>query len=124
MKILIIDDDPDALEISRARLETQGYKVLAVDDGEKSLEIIRKKRPDVILLDVVMPKVDGLSICRIIKKDEKIKNIPVILLTAKEMIADVDRGFEAGANDYVTKPVDWNKLIDKIKKLTRKLQNK
>lgn len=117
IKILIIDDDPEDVEITEARLKAHGYNVISTLDGLEGISIVRKQRPDLVLLDIVMPKVDGYAICKILKEDENIKKIPVILFTAKEMISDVEKGFAVGADDYIIKPVDWDRLMGKIEKL-------
>ncbi len=116
-KILLIDDDPEALEITEARLRASGYKFTGVLDAVEGINLIRSEKPDIILLDVAMPGVGGFSLCKIIKGDKSINKIPIIFITAKEMIGDVEKGFEVGAVDYVIKPVDWDRLNEKIEKL-------
>ena len=116
-KILLIDDDPQALEIAEARLKANGYKFMGVLDGVEGINLIRKEKPDIILLDIAMPGIDGFSLCKIIKGDKNIKKIPVIFFTARELVNDVEKGFEVGADDYVLKPVDWDRLMEKIKRL-------
>lgn len=116
-KILLIDDDPEALEIAEARLKANGYKYIGVLDGVEGINMIRKEKPDIILLDIAMPGIDGFSLCKIIKGDKNIKKIPVIFFTAKELVNDVEKGFEVGADDYVLKPVDWDRLMGKIERL-------
>ncbi len=116
-KILLIDDDPQALEIAEARFKANGYKFMGVLDGVEGINLIRKEKPDIILLDIAMPGIDGFSLCKIIKGDKNIKKIPVIFFTARELVNDVEKGFEVGADDYVLKPVDWDRLMEKIKRL-------
>ncbi len=116
-KILLIDDDPQALEITEARLRANGYKFKGALDAVEGINLIRSEKPDIILLDVEMPGVDGFSLCKIIKGDRSISKIPIIFITAKELIGDVEKGFEVGAVDYVLKPVNWDRLMGKIEKL-------
>jgi len=115
-KILVVDDDPDTREILDARLKACGYDVLLASEGFKALEIIRENRPDLILLDVMMPEIDGFTVCKFLKDKEETKDIPVIFLTAKDQLQDVDKGFKSGGDDYVIKPINWERLLPKIKK--------
>ena len=116
-KILLIDDDSEALEITEARIRANGYKFYGSIDPVEGIELIRKEKPDIILLDVNMPGVDGFSLCKIIKGNKGLARIPIIFITAKELINDVEKGFEVGAVDYVIKPVDWDRLMEKIERL-------
>jgi len=116
-KILIIDDDPDALETMTAILETRDYEVLTALSGMEGVSKAGKEKPDLIMMDVMMPELDGFAACKMIKENEEIKDIPVILLSGTGMVGDVEKGFAAGANDYMIKPIDWDKLFLKIKKL-------
>lgn len=116
-KILIIDDDPDALETMAAVLETHDYQVLTALSGLEGISKAGKEKPDLIIMDVLMPEVDGFTACKMIKENKEIKNIPVILLTGTGMVGDVEKGFAAGANDFMIKPIDWDKFFLKIKKL-------
>jgi len=115
-KILIIDDDPNALETMAAVLETRNYKVLTTPSGLEAITIAGKEKPDLIIMDVMMPQIDGFTLCKMIKEKEEIKDIPVILLTGKELIGDTEKGFAAGASDYMIKPIDWDRFFLKIKK--------
>jgi len=116
-KILIIDDDPDALETMTAVLETHDYQVLTALSGLEGISKASKEKPDLIIMDVLMPEVDGFVTCKMIKENKEIKNIPVILLTGTGMVGDVEKGFAAGAKDFMIKPIDWDKFFLKIKKL-------
>jgi len=116
-KILIIDDDPDALETMAAVLETRDYQVLTALSGAEGISKAVKEKPDLIMMDVLMPEVDGFATCKMIKENEEIKNIPVILLTGTGMVGDMEKGFAAGASDFMIKPIDWDALFLKIKKL-------
>ena len=116
-KILIIDDDPDVLETMTAVLETRDYQVLTALSGLEGISKAGKEKPDLIIMDVLMPEVDGFATCKMIKENKEIKNIPVILLTGTGMVGDLEKGFAAGAIDFMIKPIDWDKLFLKIKKL-------
>ncbi|RLD17228.1 MAG: response regulator [Caldiserica bacterium] len=115
-RILVVDDDRDTREILEARLKACGYDVITASDGFNALEIIRERKPDLILLDVMMPEIDGFTVCKFLKEREETKDIPIIFLTAKESLSDVDKGFKSGGDDYVLKPINWERLLPKIKK--------
>ena len=114
-KILVIDDEKDLVEELGIRLESVGYGVLAAFDGLEGLEKARKDKPDLILLDVMMPTLDGYHVCRELKKDPRTQSIPIIILTVKVHDESIALGKEAGADDYVTKPYETGLLLDKIK---------
>ena len=116
-KILIVDDDPIALETMAAILEIRDYEILMALSGLEGISKARKQKPDLIIMDVMMPEVDGFTTCKMIRESEEIKGIPIILLTGKGMVGDVEKGFASGASDYMVKPIDWDKLLLKIKKL-------
>jgi DNA-binding response OmpR family regulator len=102
--VLIADDDRDILELLAYRLGREGYEVLRASDGEEALRLAVERKPDLALLDVMMPKLDGFQVTRQIREHEATRLIPVILITARVREEDVVRGFEAGADDYMTKP--------------------
>ena len=114
-KILIVDDEVDLVETVRFPLEMEGFNVLVSYNGEDALSQARKERPDLILLDLMLPKLDGYKVCRLLKFDERYKNIPVLMLTAKTQEKDKALGMETGANEYITKPFDLEKLVEKVK---------
>lgn len=116
-KILIIDDDPDALETMAAILETRDYQVLTALSGLEGISKAGKEKPDLIIMDVMMPELDGFAACKMIKENKEIKDIPVILLTGKGLVGDMEKGFASGASDYMIKPIDWDRFFLKIKKL-------
>ena len=116
-KILIVDDDPDALETMAAILETRDYQVLTALSGLEGINKAVKEKPDLIMMDVMMPELDGFATCKMIKENEEIKDIPVILLTGKELVGVMEKGFAAGAKEFMIKPIDWDRLFLKIKKL-------
>jgi DNA-binding response OmpR family regulator len=108
--ILVADDDPDILALVSFRLERAGYEVVAATNGEEAVELARAHRPDLAILDVMMPRVDGYEATRRLREHEDTRRIPVILLTARVQEDDVARGFEAGADDYVKKPFSPQEL--------------
>ena len=103
-RVLVVDDEPDVLLLCRVNLEFEGYEVATAPDGEAGLEACRELRPDVVLLDVMMPKMDGWQVLEAIKGDDELKHIPVVMLTAKVQDEDQIRGWSAGAAEYITKP--------------------
>jgi DNA-binding response OmpR family regulator len=115
-RILIVDDERDLVETITFRLEASGYEVLTAYDGAEGLEKARDEKPDIILLDVMMPKMDGYQVCRMLKFDEEFKNIPVLMLTARGQDQDKKTGNDVGADGYITKPFDSKVLLDSIKK--------
>src|SRR5262245_29457126 len=117
--ILIADDNDDHRAIMEARLASQGYALVTARDGEEAVREAIAQRPDVILLDVMMPKLDGFDVCRRIKAEPSLPFTPVILITAKGTTADVIEGFNAGADDYLTKPVDQAALMARLRSILR-----
>ncbi|MEX0706170.1 MAG: response regulator [Nitriliruptoraceae bacterium] len=103
-KVLVVDDEPDVLLLCRVNLEFEGYEVIEAADGEQALERIRQDRPDVVLLDVMMPRKDGWQVLTEVKEDPELREIPIVMLTAKVQDQDQIRGWSAGAADYITKP--------------------
>lgn len=116
-KILVVDDEGELVKGLQIRLEASGFEVIAAFDGQEGLEKARDEKPDLILLDVMMPKMNGYQVCRELKNDENTKNIVVIMLTAKGQESDKFWGKEVGANDYVIKPFESSELMEKIKEL-------
>jgi len=114
-KILLVDDEVDLVETIRFSLENEGFTVLVSYDGEDALNQARKENPDLILLDLMLPKLDGYKVCRLLKFDERYKHIPILMLTAKTQEKDKLLGKETGANEYITKPFDMDKLLEKVK---------
>ena len=109
--ILIIDDDPEVQDLVMMFLKLRGYQGHLAKNGEEGVRIAREVRPHLILMDIMMPKMDGYEACRQIRKQNKWAKLPVIALTAKAMMDDREKCIEAGANDYITKPVDMDRLI-------------
>jgi DNA-binding response OmpR family regulator len=108
--VLAADDDEDILGLVTFRLERAGYTVIVARDGEEALELAFREQPDLAVLDVMMPKVDGFEVTRRLRADEATRRMPIILLTAKSQEADVQQGFEAGADDYIRKPFSPDEL--------------
>jgi adenylate cyclase len=118
-RILIADDNPDNLEIFRTRLAAHGYEVLVAVDGEEALSLVRAHMPDLLLLDFMMPKMDGLDVCRHIRADPSLPFMPIIMITAKASTEDVVAALNAGADEYLTKPVDHGSLVARVKSMLR-----
>jgi two-component system phosphate regulon response regulator PhoB len=116
-KILIVDDEPDALEILGFKLREAGFTPLLARDGAKALVAARDERPDLIVLDLMLPEVDGLEICKILRRDPLTATVPIIMLTARAAEMDRVLGLELGADDYVTKPFSPRELVLRIRKL-------
>ena len=114
-KILVVDDEVDLLETIRFPLEIEGYNVLVAYNGEEALNQARKENPDLILLDLMLPKLDGYKVCRLLKFDERYKHIPILMLTAKTQEKDKVLGMETGADEYITKPFEMDYLMEKVK---------
>ena len=113
-KVLVIDDDPVIVELLRVNFEIEGFEVIVAGDGPEGLQLAATRGPDVILSDIMMPRMDGLEVVATLKRGAGTKHIPVILLSAKAQNAEVQQGLEAGADDYVTKPFDPFELIDRV----------
>ncbi len=118
-QILIVDDNPANLDIFQTRLAAQGYEILTASDGEEALAVAREKQPDLILLDIMMPKLSGIEVCRRLKGDSSLPFMPIIMVTAKADPKDVVAGLEAGADEYLAKPVDQTALVARVKSMLR-----
>lgn len=118
-RILAVDDMPTNLEILRVRLEAQGYEVITAEDGEQALTKARELEPDLVLLDIMMPKLDGIAVLKQLKQDAKLRFVPVILVTAKSDIRDVVSGLDAGGDEYLTKPFEHAALTARVRSLLR-----
>ena len=119
-KILIIDDEKEMVQVETLRLEAYGYEVSVAYDGESGLARARSERPDLIILDIVLPKIGGYELCRMLKQDAACQRIPIILVSALDQKYDTDLGKKVGADDFFTKPFEPRILVDKIKELLRK----
>src|SRR3954453_21871068 len=117
--VLVVDDIPDNVDILQMRLESQGYEVIAAADGEQALAIVRERLPDLVLMDIMMPKLDGIAAMKQLKADPSLPFIPIILVTARADTKDVIAGIEAGGDDYLTKPVDQAALMARVRAMLR-----
>jgi two-component system phosphate regulon response regulator PhoB len=122
-KILLVDDEPDALEILGFKLREGGFTPLFAKDGTRAIAAAKDERPDLIVLDLMLPEVDGLEVCKILRRDPLTAAIPIIMLTARAAEMDRVLGLELGADDYVTKPFSPRELVIRIKKLLARAQN-
>ena len=118
-RILVVDDIADNVEILRMRLTSLGYEVVVAEDGEQALARVRETLPDLILLDIMMPKIDGLEVVKRLKADASLPFIPVILVTAKASPKDVVAGLDAGGDDYLTKPIEHGALVARVRAMLR-----
>ena len=116
-KILVVDDELDVQSILSFRLEINGYSVIVASDGEEGLEKIKKENPDLVLLDLMLPKMNGFEICRMVKFDDRLKGLPIIILSALDKEEDKKKALDSGADAYFLKPFDLEGLLTKIKLL-------
>ncbi len=114
-KILIVDDEADIIEILQFVLEAEGYECITATDGEEGLKLAKEASPDLIILDVMMPKINGYKISRLLKYDSKYKNIPILMITARSQEEDRVIGEETGADEYITKPFKVDYVVEKVK---------
>lgn len=112
--ILIVDDEPDIVETIKFLLESEGFGCLTAFDGEEALRLARESSPDLIILDVMLPKINGYKVSRLLKFDAKYKDIPVLMVTARTQEEDRLIGQETGADEYITKPFDIDNILEKI----------
>jgi two-component system phosphate regulon response regulator PhoB len=118
--ILVVDDEEDIVELVELNIAREGYKVLACGTGEQALEITHSKLPDLVILDLMLPGIDGLEVCRRLKNHPKTEQIPIIILSAKGEEADIVTGLELGADDYITKPFSGKVLVARVRRVLRK----
>jgi DNA-binding response OmpR family regulator len=114
--ILIVEDVEDHLEIVKIILEQHNYNILTATNGKTGLESAQKNLPNLIILDVMLPEMNGYEVCRALRSDQKTKAIPVIMLSVKSNPEDIEAGYKSGANEYITKPFNLEELIKKVKK--------
>jgi DNA-binding response OmpR family regulator len=120
LSVLVVDDDPVILRLLQVNFELEGIDVAIAVDGEEGLKMVQSDPPDLVISDIMMPKVNGLELLAALRSSPDTSSLPVILLSAKAQVADVQRGLELGADDYVTKPFDPLELIDRIYKVLAK----
>jgi phosphate regulon transcriptional regulator PhoB len=119
-KIIVIDDEKDIVELISYNLEKEGFSVLKAYDGEAALKIIKAQKPDLIILDLMLPKMSGLDICKAIRNNPDISSLPIIMLTAKADETDKIIGLEIGADDYITKPFSVKELVARVRAILRR----
>ena len=119
-KILVVDDEQDLVKLMKYHLEKDGYKVLAASNGEDALFLTRRERPELIILDLMLPGIDGLEVCKRLKADQELANIAIIMVTAKGEEVDITLGLKLGADDYVTKPFSPKELLARIQAVLRR----
>ena len=119
IRLLAVDDDPVILNLLKVNFELDGFDVLTAADGQEALDTARAEKPDVVLLDIMMPKLNGLEVTKALKADAATKGIPIMLLSAKAQEADVEAGMKIGADAYVTKPFDPIDLVQRVHELVR-----
>lgn len=122
-RILLVDDEPDILEIVGYNLKNEGYQVFTAENGEEALKIAKKKKPDLIILDVMMPVMDGIEACEKMRKTPELDGTVITFLTARGEDYSMIAGFDVGADDYITKPVKPRVLVSKVKSLLRRKEN-
>lgn len=110
-RIMIVDDDPVILELITLNLQLEGHEVITATNGPRALEVVRAEHPEVLILDVMLPEMDGFTVCRKLQEDPATAGIPVVLLSARALHSDVEEGMSAGASEYVTKPFDPLDLV-------------
>lgn len=115
--ILIVEDEQNLVELLKYRLEANEYKVETAFDGEEGLKKIKKVNPDLVILDIMMPKMHGYDVCRLAKEDKKTKNIPIIILTARAQNKDITEAMDCGADAFLSKPFEPAVLLKKVKEL-------
>jgi len=123
-KILIVDDEKDIIKMLDYNLKKEGFRIVVARDGEEAVDLAKKEYPDIIILDIMLPGMDGLEACKILKSEVKTASIPIIMLTAKTQETDKVVGLELGADDYVTKPFSPRELIARIKAVLRRMKEK
>jgi DNA-binding response OmpR family regulator len=116
-EILIVDDEPSIVVPIQFLMEQQGYNVLVAENGEDALDIIYKYKPDLILLDIMLPRIDGYEVCEIVRLDPKYRDIKIIFITAKGREVEIAKGLALGADAYITKPFSNTELVSKVKEL-------
>jgi CheY-like chemotaxis protein len=116
-RILVVEDEESLLKLESILLSSKGYSVTGVMDGRSALEEVRANKPDLVILDIMLPEIDGFEVCRLIKEDPEIRHIPVLILTAKKNSQDLARGQQVGCDAYITKPFKSVKVLDMVQEL-------
>jgi len=118
--VLIADDHPQILELLEAYLEPLGLRVLTARDGQATLDLVEAERPDLLLLDIMMPRRSGFEVCRILKEDPRYRDIPIVIVTALNELADMERARESGADCFLSKPVNKHELLERVQELLQR----
>lgn len=118
-RVLVVDDEPDLLRVLQFGLQAAGYVVECASDGQEGLKKARESRPDIILLDLMLPKLDGYKICRLLKFDDRFKHIPIVILSARTQEGDQALALEMGANHFISKPYDFMEILGIIETLLK-----
>lgn len=118
-RILVADDDPDIVDIIQTVLEGEGFQVLVATDGEEALRKVKQERPDLVILDIMMPKLDGYQVCQQVKNSSALSSIPIVIISARGQEKDRDNGLKAGASDYIVKPFDPLELPEIVRRNLR-----
>ena len=119
-KIMVVDDEKQIVDIVKAYLDREGYQVITAYDGRSALDLARRQRPDLIVLDLMLPEISGWDVCRALRKDS---SVPIIMLTARDEVSDKIVGLELGADDYVTKPFDPKELVSRVRAVLRRAES-
>jgi DNA-binding response OmpR family regulator len=119
-RILLVDDEPDLVQLIAFRLQAAGYSVQTAYDGQQALEEVKKLPPDLVILDLMLPKVDGYKVCRLLKFDERTRHIPILIFTARARPEDMTLATECGADAYLTKPFEAGALLSKLEELLQR----
>jgi len=114
LRVLVVDDDPVIMRLLRVNFEMEGFDVVSASDGEEAIRSARNEAPDVIVCDIMMPKLNGLEVVERLRADPRTAGMPIVLLSAKAQASEVQKGLEAGADDYVTKPFDPLELVERV----------
>ncbi|HEV8129509.1 MAG TPA: response regulator [Candidatus Eisenbacteria bacterium] len=122
-RVLVVDDEPDLVRILEFGLKAAGYQVETANDGQEGLKKAREQKPDIILLDLMLPKLDGYKVCRLLKFDERYKHIPIMILSARTQEGDQNLAHEMGANRFLTKPYEFSEILQHIQALLKQSAN-
>ena len=121
-RILVVEDDEDIQQLLKYNLAKEGYQVTGVASGEEAIKVLKSNLPDLVLLDLMLPGIDGLEVCRLLKREARTSQVPIIMLTAKGEEADIVTGLELGADDYITKPFSPRVMLARVRTALRRLQ--
>lgn len=124
LKVLVVDDEEHIIELIQLGLRYEGFQVESASDGEQAINLAQRESPDLIILDVMMPGIDGLEVCRRLRSNPTTSEIPILMLTAKDEVSDRILGLQTGADDYVTKPFDFYELLERMKAILRRSRPK